>query len=80
MSRLEKEYKINDTAEERRITLAIITAGAIIGLILSVIANIALLRDSDRDKKKKEEEIPSNNVGNSVVLPPLIELSKHPMP
>ena len=43
MNRLEKEYKINDTAEERRITLAIITAGAIIGLILSVIANIALL-------------------------------------
>jgi len=45
MSRLEKEYKINDKAEARRITLAIITAGAIIGLILSVIANIALLKE-----------------------------------
>ena len=45
MSRLEEEYKINDTAEERRITLAVITAGAIIGLILSVIANIALLKE-----------------------------------
>jgi len=43
MSRLEREYKINDTAEERRITLAILTAGVITMLILSVIANIALV-------------------------------------
>ena len=43
MNRLEEEYSLSDTAEERRIIWAIINAGAVIGIILSLMLNVLLL-------------------------------------
>jgi len=42
MSRLEEQYHASDTAEERRIIMAVIAAALIIGLLISVAINIVL--------------------------------------
>ena len=43
MNRLNREYQLNDTTEEKRIMFAIVMAGIVFVLVMSLVANVVMI-------------------------------------